>query len=363
MKKTNIIWLIFGIALIVLLAIWLTTDKQEPEIEVDTEVSHEDVVREYIQENISELSPEPEVLGGTFYVTNIDFIEEDLILVEYEDGHIALEANAKYSIINDEVVIDYFRLKEETVRSEEEFLNNEELVYNYIEQNISELSPEPEVLGGTFHVTSIDFIDDNLAIVEYEDGHIALEAQVIYSVVNNRVNINSFQILQNEEDLVINYIEDNISELSPEDAVLGGTFYVTNINFVDENLAIVEYEDGHIALKAEATYSVADNQVSIESFQIIEDENGENNEIGMEDEDLVYSYIEDNISELSPEEATLGGSFYVTSIDFVEDDIAIVDYEDGHVAFSAKATFSVNDNEVEINSFEIIPDGSTIERE
>lgn len=273
MKKTNIIWLIFGIALIVLLAIWLTTDKQEPETEVDTEVSHEDVVREYIQENISELSPEPEVLGGTFYVTNIDFIEEDLILVEYEDGHIALEANAKYSIINDEVVIDYFRLKEETVRSEEEFLNNEELVYNYIEQNISELSPEPEVLGGTFHVTSIDFIDDNLAIVEYEDGHIALEAQVIYSVVNNRVNINSFQLIEEEVDereLVSQYIEENISELSPEEAVLGGTFHVTNIEFVDENQAIVDYEDGHIDLQAQAIFSVEDGQVIIDSFEIIE---------------------------------------------------------------------------------------------
>jgi len=358
MKKTNVIWLIFGIIFLVLIVVWFSMETEEPE----TEYNQEDIVKQYIEENISELSPKEAVLGGTFYVTNIDFIEEDLVLVKYEDGHIDLEAHAKYSIVNDEVTIDYFRLLEELEESRES-VNKQDLVQSYIEDNISELSPEDAVLGGTFYVTNINFVDENLAIVEYEDGHIALEARVVYSVVNNRVNINSFQILQNEEDLVINYIEDNISELSPEDAVLGGTFYVTNINFVDENLAIVEYEDGHIALKAEATYSVADNQVSIESFQIIEDENGENNEIGMEDEDLVYSYIEDNISELSPEDAVLGGTFYVTNINFVDNNLAIVEYEDGHIAFSAKATFSVNDNEVEINSFEIIPDGSTIERE
>jgi hypothetical protein len=33
----------------------------------------ETLVDEYIRANISELSPEPEVLGGTFYVTNITF--------------------------------------------------------------------------------------------------------------------------------------------------------------------------------------------------------------------------------------------------------------------------------------------------
>ncbi len=271
MKKTNVIWLIFGIILLVLLVIWFSMETEKPE----PESNQEDVVRQYIEDNISELSPEDPVLGGSFYVTNIDFIEEDLALVEYEDGHITLEAHAKYSVVNNEVTIDYFRLTEELEEGRES-VNKQELVSSYIEDNISELSPEDAVLGGTFFVTNIDFVDDNLAIVDYEDGHIALEAQVIYSVVNNRVNINSFQLLEEDEEevgeneLVASYIEDNISELSPEDAVLGGTFFVTNIDFVSDNLAIVEYEDGHIALEAEAMFSVENNQVTIESFKLID---------------------------------------------------------------------------------------------
>lgn len=58
----------------------------------------------------------------------------------------------------------------------------EELVSGYIEQNISDLSPESEVLGGTFYVTNIEFHDANSGTVEYEDGHIALVADFQYSV-------------------------------------------------------------------------------------------------------------------------------------------------------------------------------------
>lgn len=91
--------------------------------------------------------------------------------------------------------------------------------------------------------------------------------------------------------------------------------------------------------------------------------NQEQQETELNHEDLVKEYIKENISQLSPESEVLGGTFYVTNIDFVEDNMVIVDYEDGHIALNAKAIFSVNDNEVEINSFELIPEGSTIERD
>lgn len=58
----------------------------------------------------------------------------------------------------------------------------EELVSSYIEGNISQLSPEPEVLGGTFYVTNIEFSGPNSGTVEYEDGHIALVADFEYSL-------------------------------------------------------------------------------------------------------------------------------------------------------------------------------------
>lgn len=54
-----------------------------------------DTVREraeaetYIRSHISQLSPESSVLGGTFYVTDIQWNEDDSATVRYEDGHIA----------------------------------------------------------------------------------------------------------------------------------------------------------------------------------------------------------------------------------------------------------------------------------
>lgn len=47
---------------------------------------------EYLRENISELSPIKEDLGGTFYVTDINWLKEDLVRLKYEDGHTAFEA-------------------------------------------------------------------------------------------------------------------------------------------------------------------------------------------------------------------------------------------------------------------------------
>lgn len=63
-----------------------------------TQAQREALVEEYIRENISTLSPEPEVLGGTFYVTEIEFAGEGGGVVEYEDGHIALVAEFQYEV-------------------------------------------------------------------------------------------------------------------------------------------------------------------------------------------------------------------------------------------------------------------------
>jgi len=65
------------------------------------------------------------------------------------------------------------------------------------------------------------------------------------------------QILSIEvQSKVENYIRENISTLSKEKEVLGGKFYVTKITFISSNEALVEYEDGHIALKATMGFSV-----------------------------------------------------------------------------------------------------------
>lgn len=63
------------------------------------------------------------------------------------------------------------------------------------------------------------------------------------------------------------YVTSNISELSPQKAVLGGTFYVTKI-LVGNKSGLVYYEDGHIALTADFSFIVAGDDIEILSFRI-----------------------------------------------------------------------------------------------
>lgn len=63
-----------------------------------TEIEKKLAVEQYLKENISTISPEKEVLGGKFYITKIDWLENNSGIVEYEDGHIALKATFDYEV-------------------------------------------------------------------------------------------------------------------------------------------------------------------------------------------------------------------------------------------------------------------------
>lgn len=69
------------------------------------------------------------------------------------------------------------------------------------------------------------------------------------------------------------YIRANIGDLSPADPVLGGTFMVTDVEWQDDNTALVTYEDGHIMLTARAEVEADDDgdEVMVESFVIVDD--------------------------------------------------------------------------------------------
>lgn len=76
---------------------------------------------------------------------------------------------------------------------------------------------------------------------------------------------------------------------------------------------------------------------------------------------LVSGYLRDHISELSPEKEVLGGSFMITSLDFISPTVCLVDYEDGHIDLTARVEFRVpRANEVKIESFDIIKDNEAI---
>jgi hypothetical protein len=67
-------------------------------------------------------------------------------------------------------------------------------IESYVTQNISTLSPEPEVLGGTFHVTAIEAAD-GAGVVEYEDGHNAYTADFTYTMSDTEgIEITSFRV-------------------------------------------------------------------------------------------------------------------------------------------------------------------------
>lgn len=74
---------------------------------------------------------------------------------------------------------------------------------------------------------------------------------------------------------------------------------------------------------------------------------------------LFENYLKNNISDLSPVKEVLGGKFYITGIHWQPDRVALVDYEDGHIALQAKVGFNAKysngwPEEVEIKSFEVI---------
>lgn len=75
-----------------------------------------------------------------------------------------------------------------------------------------------------------------------------------------------------ERELVEAYIRQNIGTLSQEEEVLGGTFFVTDIALRSGNRAVVEYEDGHNAFRALATYTVNGTTVNITSFETVTDD-------------------------------------------------------------------------------------------
>jgi|GEM_PF-1760543 len=90
------------------------------------------------------------------------------------------------------------------------------------------------------------------------------------------------RLTETDKDLIEAYITANISDLSTIDAVLGGTFYVTGIRWTDDDVAVVEYEDGHIAVTADVVaYVNADGEVVVDVFSVSDEE-----DVAEEEEDL-----------------------------------------------------------------------------
>lgn len=78
--------------------------------------------------------------------------------------------------------------------------NIQNQVSNYIQQNIGKLSPTPAASSSSFTVDDIRYLDANHALVNYDDGINAYQAQVTFSAsttaTTTSIKINSFTLQQ-----------------------------------------------------------------------------------------------------------------------------------------------------------------------
>ena len=64
-----------------------------------------------------------------------------------------------------------------------------------------------------------------------------------------------FDSIQDPENFVLEKLQDSPTRI-PKDGVLGGTMYFTNVEFINDELLIAEYEDGHVMGKGIYRYTV-----------------------------------------------------------------------------------------------------------
>ena len=67
-----------------------------------------------------------------------------------------------------------------------------------------------------------------------------------------------FDTIPEPEKFILNDLQQN-PDLIPEDAVLGGTMRFTTVTFINSELLVAEFEDGHIMGKAVYTYQMDKN--------------------------------------------------------------------------------------------------------
>ncbi len=94
MKTSAIIVLIVAIAAGAGWYFW--TAPAAPSEEIESPTGKYMGIESYVKNNISELSPSKEQVGGTFYVTDLSITSPTSGVVSYEDGHNAYVADFTY---------------------------------------------------------------------------------------------------------------------------------------------------------------------------------------------------------------------------------------------------------------------------
>lgn len=70
--------------------------------------------------------------------------------------------------------------------------------------------------------------------------------------------------------------------------------------------------------------------------------------LGADEREQVEAYVRSHLDELSPVEPVLGGSFYATSVSWLDNGVVRVEYEDGHEHHALELRADVSDQRVTI---------------
>ncbi len=117
-KKVLMMIIVIGLLLVIFSGVdFDNSEKDIPEFEnipeapvvqdnSESDLSDEEIVSGYVRENINQIAPEEAVLGGTFYVVQIEiFPSSKTGRVVYEDGHIQGSANFSYERVGNQVAV------------------------------------------------------------------------------------------------------------------------------------------------------------------------------------------------------------------------------------------------------------------
>jgi hypothetical protein len=119
----------------------------------DAPVPHT-TIDEYLRTHITELSPAPAVLGGTWYVTSVHHTSPTTLVVQYEDGHIALTADVQYTMTEQgEVVVEAFVVRKHDTEPSAPYANLTETEARTIAKEMCVKGGEALSLG-TYNPTS-----------------------------------------------------------------------------------------------------------------------------------------------------------------------------------------------------------------
>jgi len=93
---------------------------------------------------------------------------------------------------------------------------------------------------------------------------LAVFAYAIYHNTTKEVGEPSpHEEINRRADAIESYVRANLATLSPVEPTMGGTFYVTRIRLLDGE-GTVNYEDGHMAYVADFTYTITEDNRTVE---------------------------------------------------------------------------------------------------